>query len=187
MGFIFGSNNSLRLRVIFFFKEINMDNRLEFGRDPCPWRIVDDMGGAFAMGFGVGFINSVFKGIKNSPRGERISGIASAVKARAPVMGGHFAAWGLTFSTLDCSISAIRKREDAWNSILSGGLTGGLLAIRGGPAASITSAVMGAIILGFLEGINILVVRSASEQYRPVKKDPPPSTENSSQQNQYYA
>ena len=39
-------------------------------RDPCPHRIFDDIGGAFAMGaIGGGVWNSV-KGARNSPRGE---------------------------------------------------------------------------------------------------------------------
>ena len=57
-------------------------------RDPCPHRIFDDIGGAFAMGaIGGGVWNSV-KGARNSPRGERLLGSVTAVKARAPVMGG---------------------------------------------------------------------------------------------------
>ena len=43
-------------------------------RDPCPHRIFDDIGGAFAMGaIGGGVWNSV-KGARNSPRGERLLG-----------------------------------------------------------------------------------------------------------------
>lgn len=57
-------------------------------RDPCPHRIFDDIGGAFAMGaIGGGVWNSV-KGARNSPRGERLLGSVTAVKARAPVIGG---------------------------------------------------------------------------------------------------
>lgn len=39
--------------------------------------------------------------------------------------------WGLCFASFDCSIAAVRKKEDPWNAILSGACTGGLLAIRG--------------------------------------------------------
>ncbi len=53
------------------------------------------------------------------------------MKARAPVLGGNFAVWGGMFSTFDCSFAAIRQREDPWNSIMSGALTGGCLALRG--------------------------------------------------------
>jgi hypothetical protein len=58
-------------------------------RDPCPHRILDDIGGAFAMGaIGGGIWNSV-KGARNSPRGERLQGSVSAVRARAPILGGE--------------------------------------------------------------------------------------------------
>lgn len=43
---------------------------------------------------------------------------------------GNFAVWGGLFSTIDCGLVAIRKKEDPWNSITSGALTGGILAIR---------------------------------------------------------
>ena len=38
---------------------------------------------------------------------------------------------GGMFSTFDCALVAYRRREDPWNSIMSGALTGGCLAIRG--------------------------------------------------------
>ncbi len=47
------------------------------------------------------------------------------------VHAGQFAVWGLLFSTFDCSLAAIRRKEDPWNAIGSGAITGGLLAIRG--------------------------------------------------------
>ena len=44
--------------------------------------------------------------------------------------GAGFAAWGGMFSVVDCSLAHIRKKEDAWNSVGSGFITGGLLQIR---------------------------------------------------------
>jgi hypothetical protein len=35
------------------------------------------------------------------------------------------------FSTYDCTVKGIRQKEDHWNSIIAGFLTGGSLAIRG--------------------------------------------------------
>ena len=40
---------------------------VDHGRDPCPWRILDDIGGAFAMGSIGGGIWHAIKGAKNSP------------------------------------------------------------------------------------------------------------------------
>ena len=63
-------------------------------------------------------------------KGERLIGAISSVKARAPVTGGNFGVWGGMFSTFDCAIKGWRQKEDAWNAILSGFMTGGCLAAR---------------------------------------------------------
>jgi len=46
------------------------------------------------------------------------------------VTGGNFGVWGGMFSTFDCAIKGWRQKEDAWNAIASGFLTGGCLAAR---------------------------------------------------------
>ena len=38
--------------------------------------------------------------------------------------------WGGLFSAIDCSLVYIRKKEDPWNSITSGALTGAILSVR---------------------------------------------------------
>ncbi len=43
---------------------------------------------------------------------------------------GNFAVWGGLFSTFDCALVHIRQKEDPWNSITSGALTGAVLAAR---------------------------------------------------------
>ncbi len=60
------------------------------GREPCPYRIVDDVGGAFCMGSIGGGIWHYFKGVRNAPKGERLRGGISSVKARAPIVGGTY-------------------------------------------------------------------------------------------------
>lgn len=57
-------------------------------------------------------------------------GAVSVIKARAPVTGGNFGVWGGMFSTFDCAVKGWRQKEDAWNAIISGFLTGGCLAAR---------------------------------------------------------
>lgn len=136
---------------------------------------------------GGGIWHSV-KGAKNSPRvsntetkstatvclrvsgcqGERLVGAVSAMKARAPVLGGNFAVWGGLFSTFDCGLKGIRQKEDPWNSIISGALTGGVLAARGGAKAATVSAVVGGSLLALIEGIGIAISRWTAEQNRPV-------------------
>lgn len=41
----------------------------EYSREPCPWRIVDDCGGAFAMGCIGGGLFQAIKGFRNAPSG----------------------------------------------------------------------------------------------------------------------
>ncbi|KDO21846.1 hypothetical protein SPRG_12347 [Saprolegnia parasitica CBS 223.65] len=126
-------------------------------REPCPYRIIEDMGGAFGMGaVGGGIFHSV-KGARNSPPGERFRGAVYAVKARSPLLAGQFAIWGCLFSSFDCSLAAIRQKEDPWNSICAGALTGGALAIRSGPRVAFTQAVIGGALLALIEGLGIMV------------------------------
>ena len=47
-----------------------------------------------------------------------------AIRREAPRIGGSFAVWGGLFSTFDCTLVALRKKEDPWNSIAAGALTG---------------------------------------------------------------
>jgi import inner membrane translocase subunit TIM17 len=90
------------------------------------------------------------------------------MKARAPVLGGNFAVWGGLFSTFDCGLKGIRQKEDPWNSIISGGLTGGVLAARGGVKAAAVSAVVGGALLALIEGVGIGISRMTADQNKPV-------------------
>ncbi|KAI8378271.1 mitochondrial inner membrane translocase subunit Tim17/Tim22/Tim23/peroxisomal protein PMP24 [Choanephora cucurbitarum] len=140
----------------------------DHSRDPCPWVILNDLGGAFVMGAVGGGIWHSVKGAKNSPRGERLTGAVSAMKARAPVLGGNFAVWGGLFSTFDCALKGIRQKEDPWNSIISGGVTGGVLAARGGVKAAAVSAVVGGSLLALIEGVGIAITRMTADQHKPM-------------------
>ena len=132
---------------------------MDTGREPCPYRIIDDVGGAFAMGCIGGSVWHSIKGARNSPRGERLRGSLYAIKSRAPVLGGNFAVWGGLFATFDCSLVAIRRKEDPWNSITAGALTGGTLAARAGYKAMLTSATVGGVLLALIEGAGLLLQR----------------------------
>lgn len=59
-------------------------------------------------------------------------GSLATVKHRSPIIAGSFAVWGGLFSTIDCTLVHIRKKEDPWNSIISGAAAGGILAARRG-------------------------------------------------------
>ena len=89
---------------------------MDHTRDPCPWVVLNDFGGAFAMGAIGGTVWHGIKGFRNSPYGERRIGAMTAIKARAPVLGGNFGVWGGLFSTFDCAVKGIRKKEDPYNA-----------------------------------------------------------------------
>lgn len=128
-------------------------------REPCPWRIIDDVGGAFCMGSIGGGIWHTIKGAWTAPRGAKLPGSFSAVQARAPVLGGQFAVWGGLFACCDCTLTSIRQKEDPWNSIMSGAATGGILAARAGPRAMASSAMIGGVLLALIEGMGIMITR----------------------------
>lgn len=131
-------------------------------REPCPFRIIDDIGGAFCMGAIGGSIWHLLKGSLTAPKGARLLGATNAITARAPVIGGQFAIWGGLFACCDCTLTSIRQKEDPWNSIMSGAVTGGILAARAGPKAMTQAAVVGGVILALIEGLGIMVTQMMS-------------------------
>jgi hypothetical protein len=95
------------------------------------------MGYSFLLGSLGGSVWYFFKGWRLSPKQARLSGALTTVRMRAPTLGGNFAVWGGLFSVCDCTLTHLRGTEDAWNAILAGGVTGGILAARAGVCASI--------------------------------------------------
>uniref|UniRef100_A0A3Q3DVZ4 Translocase of inner mitochondrial membrane 17 homolog B (yeast) n=1 Tax=Hippocampus comes TaxID=109280 RepID=A0A3Q3DVZ4_HIPCM len=105
----------------------------------------------------------------------RLKGSGNAVKLRAPQIGGSFAVWGGLFSTIDCGLVRLRGKEDPWNSITSGALTGAILAARSGPLTMMGSAMMGGVLLALIEGFGILLTRYTAQQFQnpiPFAEDP---------------
>ncbi|EFC44052.1 predicted protein, partial [Naegleria gruberi] len=126
-------------------------------KQPCPHRIYDDLGTGYALGGVMGSIWHFGKGARNAPRGERFAGAIQTLKAKGPVLGGNFAMWSGLFSSFECCFLYYRGKEDFINSVASGALTGGALALRGGWKAVMRSSLFGGIFLGMIEGVNILV------------------------------
>lgn len=138
----------------------------DLAREPCPDRIVEDLGGAFGMGCVGGFLWHFVKGCRNSPRGERFYGGLNNAKIRAPILGGNFAVWGGTFSSFDCTFQYIRGKDDYWNAIGSGFATGGVLALRGGWRSSMRNAVIGGVLLAIIEGVGAVITRKTGQTPR---------------------
>ncbi|KAL2069992.1 hypothetical protein VTL71DRAFT_14672 [Oculimacula yallundae] len=150
---------------------------MDHTRDPCPWVALNDFGGAFCMGGIGGAVWHGVKGFRNSPYGERRIGALTAIKARAPVLGGNFGVWGGLFSTFDCAVKGIRKKEDPYNAIIAGFFTGGALAVRGGYKAARNSAIGCACLLAVIEGVGIGFQRMMAENTRLEVPQPPPPAE----------
>ncbi|KAG2319656.1 hypothetical protein Bca52824_012869 [Brassica carinata] len=55
----------------------------ETSREPCPDRILDDIGGAFGMCIAGGSVFHFIRGMYNSPAGARLSGSAEYVRMNA--------------------------------------------------------------------------------------------------------
>ncbi|KAG6388004.1 hypothetical protein SASPL_153201 [Salvia splendens] len=148
----------------------------ETSREPCPDRILDDVGGAFGMGAVGGAAFHFLKGTYNSPKGERLMGGSQAVRMNAPRVGGSFAVWGGLFSTFDCTMVYMRQKEDPWNSIIAGAATGGFLQMRQGMGAASRSALFGGVLLALIEGAGIMLnkVMSAPQNLPPME-DPVPN------------
>jgi mitochondrial import inner membrane translocase subunit TIM17 len=128
-------------------------------REPCPWRLVDDLGGGYAFGMVLGGIWHAAGGFRNAPKGHRFAGLVSRVSSRTPLLAGGFAMWAMTYSAFECTFSASRGKEDMWNPVMSGACTGGLLAIRAGPRVAAQQFMMGGLILGAIEGVSVYVTR----------------------------
>ncbi|KAI9849242.1 MAG: translocase of the inner membrane [Sclerophora amabilis] len=159
---------------------------MDHSRDPCPWVVLSDFGGAFCMGAIGGAVWHGVKGFRNSPYGERRIGALTAIKARAPVLGGNFGVWGGLFSTFDCTVKGIRKKEDPYNArrtiadladnaVIAGFFTGGALAVRGGAKAARNSAIGCAVLLAVIEGVGIGLQRMMAENIR-LDVPPPPAS-----------
>ncbi|KAK7245462.1 hypothetical protein RIF29_40308 [Crotalaria pallida] len=149
----------------------------ETSREPCPDRILDDLGGAFGMGAVGGSAFHFLKGLYNSPSGARLIGASQAVRLNAPRVGGSFAVWGGLFSAFDCSMVYARQKEDPWNSIIAGAATGGFLSMRQGLGASARSAAFGGVLLALIEGAGIMLnkLMSAQQQFPMIMDEPLPA------------
>ncbi|GAB4839020.1 hypothetical protein Ancab_028548 [Ancistrocladus abbreviatus] len=146
----------------------------ETSREPCPDRILDDIGGAFGMGAVGGSVFHFLKGVYNSPKGERFAGGSQAVRMNAPRVGGSFAVWGGLFSAFDCTMVYVRQKEDPWNSIIAGAATGGFLQMRLGLGAASRSAIFGGVLLALIEGAGIMLNKVLSQpQNMPIIIDDP--------------
>ncbi|KAK9469220.1 Tim17/Tim22/Tim23/Pmp24 family-domain-containing protein [Lipomyces arxii] len=58
---------------------------------------------------------------------------------------------GGIFSSVECSVEALRAKNDIWNGIASGCMTGGALAIKSGPQAALSGCAAFAAFSGAID------------------------------------
>lgn len=58
----------------------------------------------------------------------------------------------------DCTLVAVRRKEDPWNSIAAGALTGGVLQLRTGLQSAARSAAFGGVLLVCVQVVLVCVV-----------------------------
>ncbi|CAN6299848.1 unnamed protein product [Urochloa humidicola] len=153
---------------------------LDLNRNPCPDRILEDVGMSFGMGLLGGSVYHFAKGLYNSPSGHRLAGGATTARMNAPRIAGGFAVWGGLFSAFDCALVHARKKEDPWNAIAAGACTGGLLSLRRGLRVSAAHAASAAVLLALIEGAGMMLNRMMALQPPPPQPDeyyPPPPLE----------
>jgi import inner membrane translocase subunit TIM17 len=150
---------------------------VDFNRNPCPDRILGDLGMGFATGAVGGSAFHFVNGLYHSPGGHRFAGGFTAIRMNAPRVGGGFCVWMGLYSTFDCAMVYARRKEDPWNAITAGACTGGMLSLRQGLRATATSAARGAAFLALIEGTGLMLNRflAPSLQQQP---PPPPQPEN---------
>jgi len=119
------------------------------------------------MGLVGGALVHGFLGFKNAAKGRKLFGAYQTALERSPILGGQFAAWGGMFSSTDCTLVAIRKKEDSWNPILAGGITGAALTVRAGPTAMVVSGIFGAAMLAMIEGVSMAMQKMQAPAFDP--------------------
>ena len=90
----------------------------------------------------------------NAPKYQRMRSGFRHVRNRAPFLGGNFGLWGGIFASCECMLISMRQKDDSYNAIVSGFVTGGVLAIRGGGSVAFKQAMFGGLVLVLIEGVS---------------------------------
>ena len=72
--------------------------------------------------------------------------------------------WAGLFSITDCALISIRQKEDTFNMIAAGAMTGGLLAFRAGRRVAFKNAVFGGMILGSIAIVEKIMMKMQKKQ-----------------------
>ena len=107
----------------------------------------------------------------NAPKRQRmISGLCH-VRNRAPFLGGNFGLWGGIFSSVDCLLIHYRQKDDPFNAIIAGFITGGVLSIRGGASMAFRQAMAGGVILMLMEGVATIFSAISTRKQQEMQRE----------------
>ena len=88
---------------------------------------------------------------------------------RAPILGGNFALWGLIYSSTECALIKLRHKDDSINSIVGGFTTGYMLSCRGGWKCALSNGIIGAIMLGAIELLQVINSYQTTKQVNQIQ------------------
>ena len=71
----------------------------------------------------------------------------------------------------DCTLIGIRQKQDAFNQITAGAVTGGLLAFRAGARVAFKNAVFGGMILGAIVVVQKIMMKMHKKQQLQMQKE----------------
>ncbi|KAK3123452.1 hypothetical protein QOZ80_8AG0631180 [Eleusine coracana subsp. coracana] len=144
-------------------------------------RVIDVAGDGFLLGTAAGSSFHFVKGLAVSPvgGGGRLAGAVRAVHANAPCVAGMCGAYAAVYCASKSAVSIAHQRDDPWNAVAGGAMSGGLLNARRGASAAALSAALGATtvaaVLGLVWAIRDRHGRDISEREARMYLDAPRS------------
>ena len=108
-------------------------------------------------------------GFRRSPHSVKLLGGITHLAKRAPMLGGNFALWGLIYSSTECALIKLRHKDDSINSIVGGFTTGYMLSCRGGWRSALSNGIIGAIMLGAIEFLQVINSYQTTKQVNQIQ------------------
>ena len=87
------------------------------------------------------------------------------------MLGGNFALWGLIYSSTECALIKLRHKDDSLNAIVGGFTTGYLLSCRGGWRSGLNNGIVGALILGAIEALQVINSYQTAKQVNRIQNN----------------
>jgi len=145
--YLVGSQNRFRENVIIPTMltpariKTNDEKMIESAVESCAFKSIM----ACVLGFGLGaaiglFSSSVSPNVAAVEKQQTAKEVFREMKTTTVGYAKNFAVIGCVFSAIECSIESYRGKTDWKNGTYAGGLTGGLIGLRGGVKAGIFGA-----------------------------------------------